>query len=99
LTACAGSTDEPSAFAPDRGYDLRREVALRPEPFGALAYDYRTRRLTFVHSRLLCTLLQSLGRFASAREAAEALTDSPSARRKLLAALEKLVSLDLVHAR
>lgn len=99
MTGCAASTDEPSAFAPDRAYDLRRDVALRPEPFGALAYDYRTRRLTFVRSRLLCALLQSLGRFASAREAAEALTASPSARRKLLDALERLVSLELVHAR
>ena len=99
MTACAASTDEPSALAPDRAYDLRREVALRPEPFGALAYDYRTRRLTFVRSRLLCALLQSLGRFASVREATEALTDLPAARRKLLAALEKLVTLDVVHAR
>lgn len=97
--ACAVSIENRLAFAPGRAYDLQPSVALRPEPFGALAYDYRTRRLTFVRSRLLCALLQSLGRFASAQEAVEALTISPPARRKLLAGLEKLVTSELVRAR
>jgi hypothetical protein len=44
-------------------------------------------------------LLQSLGQFASAQEAVEALTVSPLARRKLLAGLEKLVKSEVVRAR
>jgi putative mycofactocin binding protein MftB len=97
--ACAVSIESRPAFAPDRGYELQPDVALRPEPFGALAYDYRTRRLTFVRSRLLCALLRSLGRFASAREAVDALTQSPPARQRLLIGLERLLSSEIVRAR
>jgi putative mycofactocin binding protein MftB len=35
-------------------------VALRPEPFGALAYHYGSRRLTFLRSRLLAQLVGDL---------------------------------------
>jgi len=96
---CAVSIENRLGFGPNLAYDLQPSVALRPEPFGALAYDFRTRRLTFVRSRLLCALLQSLGQFASAQEAVEALTVSPLARRKLLAGLEKLVKSEVVRAR
>ncbi|MFK4106885.1 mycofactocin biosynthesis chaperone MftB [Streptomyces sp. NPDC019531] len=32
---------------PELPYRCSRRVALRPEPFGALAYHYGTRRLSF----------------------------------------------------
>jgi mycofactocin biosynthesis protein MftB len=32
----------------DRALELHPKVALRPEPFGALAYHYDTRRLVFL---------------------------------------------------
>ena len=32
----------------DRGFALHPRVALRPEPFGALAYHFGTRRLVFL---------------------------------------------------
>lgn len=35
-------------------------VALRPESFGALAYDFTTRRLTFVKDARLVEVLQAL---------------------------------------
>jgi putative mycofactocin binding protein MftB len=35
-------------------------VALRPEPFGALAYHYGSRRLTFLRSKLLAELVGDL---------------------------------------
>jgi putative mycofactocin binding protein MftB len=96
---CAVSIESVQPFLPGCAYELRPDVALRPEPFGALAYDYRTRRLTFVRSRLLCALLQSLARFPSAQEAVEALTLSPLARQRLLSGLETLVSSEIVRAR
>ena len=37
----------------DRALELAPRVALRPEPFGALAYHYGTRRLVFVKDRQL----------------------------------------------
>jgi putative mycofactocin binding protein MftB len=40
---------------------LSPHVALRPEPFGALAYHYGNRRLSFLRSPELVTLVRSLG--------------------------------------
>ena len=41
-------------------WQLDPQVALRPERFGALAYHYGTRRLTFLRSPLLRTLVEAL---------------------------------------
>lgn len=37
----------------DRPFQLHPQVALRPESFGALAYHFGNRRLSFLKSRLL----------------------------------------------
>ena len=37
-------------FDPEQAYTLHPAVAIRPEPFGALAYHYGNRRLTFLRS-------------------------------------------------
>jgi putative mycofactocin binding protein MftB len=47
-------------------------VAIRPEPFGALAYHYGTRRLSFLKSRTLVDVVQRLPGCSSAREACKA---------------------------
>jgi len=36
-------------------------VALRPEPFGALAYDFSTRRLSFLKTKKLVEVVRTLG--------------------------------------
>ena len=38
-------------------WQLHPQVALRPEPFGALAYHYGNRRLTFLRSPELVELV------------------------------------------
>jgi putative mycofactocin binding protein MftB len=53
---CVGSTEE--GFDPERPYELHPDVALRPEPFGALAYHYGNRRLTFLRSHELVDLVR-----------------------------------------
>ena len=45
------------------------QVALRPEPFGALAYHFGTRRLSFLKTRTLLAVVQALPDHATAREA------------------------------
>jgi putative mycofactocin binding protein MftB len=52
------STDAP--FDPARPYALHPQVALRPESFGALAYHFGTRRLSFLKSRTLLAVVESL---------------------------------------
>ena len=46
-----------SAFAVERAWRLNPQVALRDEAFGALAYHYGNRRLVFLKSRTLVTLV------------------------------------------
>ena len=44
----------------DRPLELDPQVALRPEPFGALAYHYRTRRLVFMKHPDVVAVAQQL---------------------------------------
>ena len=56
-------------FDADQPWRLGRQVALRPEPFGALAYHFGTRRLSFLKSRALVGVVESLERHGTARGA------------------------------
>jgi putative mycofactocin binding protein MftB len=56
----------------DDAWRVGSQVALRPEPFGALAYHFGTRRLSFLKSRDLLELVSSLDAHASARDACAA---------------------------
>ena len=55
-----------------RAWRLNPQVALRPEPFGALAYHFRTRRLSFLKSRTLLEVVQTLDRHECAADACRA---------------------------
>jgi putative mycofactocin binding protein MftB len=47
-------------FDPGRPYRCSPRVALRPEPFGALAYDFGTRRLSFLKTPELVEVVRTL---------------------------------------
>jgi len=81
-------------FEPGRGYRLNPDVALRPEPFGALAYHFGTRRLSFLKAPDLVTLVRGLG---SHRCASDALAALPAGRRDAYArALAALAASDMI---
>ena len=84
-------------FDPDRGWRLHPQVAVRPEPFGALAYHYGNRRLVFLKSRTLVTLVNSLADHASASAAIEACVpeDSHAAYERALARLAASEVIDV----
>jgi putative mycofactocin binding protein MftB len=86
------------AFDPDRPARLHDQVALRPEPFGALAYHYGTRRLLFVKSEGLVRVLQGLAEHASARDAAVALAPEGEVD-AVVAALGRLHEAGVVDGR
>jgi len=65
-------TQPARGFALDRPWRVSEGVALRPEPFGALAYHFGTRRLSFLKSRALLGVVQSLAEYPTAREACRA---------------------------
>src|SRR3984885_5888699 len=56
--------ERPTETAPGFDFDcawrLSAGVALRPESFGALAYHFGTRRLSFLKSRTLLAVVESL---------------------------------------
>ena len=67
--ACAVST---SAAILDERLSLGERVAVRPEPFGALLYNYDTRRMSFLKDRRLSEIVRGLDAASSARAACRA---------------------------
>jgi mycofactocin biosynthesis protein MftB len=53
----------------ERPWALDSQVALRPERFGALAYNFATRRLSFLKSKALVSVVEGLEHHDSARAA------------------------------
>jgi putative mycofactocin binding protein MftB len=60
------------SFELDRAWRLDRRVALRPEPVGALAYHFGTRRLSFLKTRKLLSVVEGLGEAPTALDACRA---------------------------
>ncbi len=75
--AQTGPDRAAAPFDPARPYRLDDDVALRPERFGALAYSYGTRRLTFLRSTLLADVVRSLGEHPSVDDALAASVPAP----------------------
>ena len=53
----------------DEPWTLSPAVALRPEPFGALAYHFGNRKLSFLKRPELVTVVRGLGDHADVRAA------------------------------
>lgn len=53
----------------ERALDLHPQVALRPEPFGALAYHYDTRRLVFLKHPDVVRVVRTIGDHATVADA------------------------------
>lgn len=72
--ACAQEAQPASSsgFDPGRGWQLHRQVALRPEPFGALLYHFGTRKLSFLKNRTIVAVVQSLDEYSDVRSACRA---------------------------
>jgi putative mycofactocin binding protein MftB len=60
------------AFDLERPWRIGSKVALRPEPFGALAYHFGTRRLSFLKTRKLLAVVQALSEHPTGRDACRA---------------------------
>ena len=84
-------------FDLDAAWALNPQVSIRPERFGALLYHFGTRRLSFLKSPMLLTVVQSLASHPTARAACEAagVTDVAQYR----AALATLASSDMLSER
>jgi mycofactocin biosynthesis protein MftB len=89
------SQDE--TFDTTAAHRLDDDVALRPEPFGALAYHYGSRRLTFLRSKLLADLVEHLGDHPSVDSALESRV-SAADRDAYRGALESLFNSRFIRA-
>ena len=87
----ASPVQRPVPFDPERGWRLHPQVAVRPEPFGALLYHFGTRKLSFLKSCTILELVQALGDCDDANAAFTAVGIDADARAPYLSALRVLV--------
>jgi mycofactocin biosynthesis protein MftB len=83
-------------FDPALGWRLHPQVAVRPEPFGALLYHFGTRKLSFLKDRTILTIVQSLAGHPDARAACRAAGVPSGRERPYLHALEVLVGSNML---
>jgi len=83
----------------DQAWELAPQVAVRPEPFGALLYHFGTRRLSFLKDRRLLAVVEGLARAPSAREACAGAGVSPSDMKAYERALARLAETDMLRER
>jgi mycofactocin biosynthesis protein MftB len=67
-----GLRPSPGGFDPERAWRLHPQVAVRPEPFGALLYHFGTRKLSFLKDRTILAVVQSLADHPDAAAACRA---------------------------
>jgi mycofactocin biosynthesis protein MftB len=62
----SGAPTPTADFDPALPWRRARSVALRPEPFGALVYHFGNRKLSFLKSRTLVAVVETLAEHPSA---------------------------------
>jgi len=83
-------------FDLEHPWRLARQVSLRPEPFGALAYHFGTRRLSFLKTRKLVDVVQALDEQRNGREACRAAGVSEAELSEYATALERLAASGMI---
>ena len=86
-------------FDPDRGWRLHPQVAVRPEPFGALLYHFGTRKLSFLKDRTILTVVRSLPEHPDARSACRAAGVDDAGQGPYLHALGVLAESNMLVAK
>ncbi|EWM17476.1 mycofactocin biosynthesis chaperone MftB [Kutzneria sp. 744] len=86
-------------FDPKRPYRCSPQVALRPEPFGALVYDFTTRRLSFLKTKQLAQVVATLEKHADVDSTLDAVEVAPGQRAAYLHALAGLADAGTIQQR
>ena len=82
-----------------RPYRLNPAVAVRPEPFGALIYHFGNRRLSFLKTRQLATVVRLLASHDSVADTLDAAGVPASQWPRYTAALAALADSEVIVAR
>lgn len=83
-------------FDLDARWRLHPQVAVRPEPFGALLYHFGTRKLSFLKNRTVVAVVQTLAEHSDARAACRAAGIDDDAQGPYLHALEVLAGSNMI---
>ncbi|MCZ2823206.1 MULTISPECIES: mycofactocin biosynthesis chaperone MftB [unclassified Modestobacter] len=97
-TTDAAVTD-PSVFDPELPWQRARSVALRPEPFGALVYHFGTRKLSFLKSKTLVRVVETLADHPTATAALLACEVPEAQRPTYVRALADLARSQMIETR
>ena len=87
------------AFDPELPWQRSHSVALRPEPFGALVYSFSTRKLSFLKSKQLVTVVENLGDHPTANATLTACGVSDVQRPAYVQALADLARSNMIEVR
>jgi putative mycofactocin binding protein MftB len=87
----------PTGFDLERRYALHPQVAVRPEPFGALLYHFGTRRLSFLKDPRLLAVVRGLADAPSAHAACTAAGVSEPELPRFARALATLADTDMLE--
>lgn len=83
----------------DQAWTLNDSVALRPEPFGALAYDFTTRRLSFLKDPTLVEVVRALQEHETIAEAFDSVGVPAADRPRFGVALRRLADQSMIVRR
>ena len=86
-------------FDAELPWQRARSVALRPEPFGALVYSFSTRKLSFLKSKQLVAVVESLADHPTASATLAACGVSDAQRPAYLKALGDLARSAMLEVR
>lgn len=96
MSAPGATAVATAQFDPGAGWRIHPQVALRPEPFGALLYHFGTRKLSFLKNTVIVDVVRSLADHASVREALRAHGIDESAERPYVKALGTLADSHMI---
>ncbi len=85
-------------YRPETRYRLSPRVAIRPEQFGAMAYHFGNRRLTFLMSPVLVDLVNALAEYPSATAAVRDRIRGTAAQEAAQRALANLAEREVIDA-
>jgi len=90
------TTDASTESLLQQGLELHPRVALRPEPFGALAYHYDTRRLVFLKHPDVVAVVRELGSHPTVAATLDACGISAQRRPAFVKALTSLLESNIL---
>ena len=94
-----GAAPSAADFDPSLPWRRARSVALRPEPFGALVYHFGNRKLSFLKSKLLVQVVESLADHPSATGTLAACGVAEAQRPAYVKALADLARSQMIEVR